>query len=344
MTAGGARGETGEEMRRVLHLQGSAAEAMRDSGRLLTKLQDNQGGVTFRVANRLFGDRSYRFEPSYLEATKAAYGAALESLDFRAALEPARVAINAWVEAQTEKKILDLVPPGGLDAEARLVLVNAIYFLGDWAEPFAKEATRPVPFHLSPSAQRDVPTMHHTGTFAWMRGDRLRALELPYQGGAFSMLVLLPDATFGLTALEDDLSAESLDRIVGALVPTRVALALPKFELNPAASIPLSRLLQGLGMEMAFDRERADFTGIANPRDPRDRLFIGEVFHKAFVRADEKGTEAAAATAVIGVRVASANPSQPVPFDADHPFLFVIRDRRSGLVLFMGRVSDPTMK
>jgi serpin B len=299
--------------------------------------------VTFRIANRLFGERSYRFEPSYLEATKAAFGAALEPLDFRGAFEPARGVINGWVEAQTEKRILNLVPPGGLTADTRLVLVNAIYFLGDWAQPFTKEATRPAPFHLSSSAKTDVPTMHQTESFGWMRGEGFQALELPYREGAFSMLVLLPDAVDGLATLENELSAESLARIVGALARTRVALALPKFEVNPAASIPLSRLLQGLGMERAFDRERADFTGIANPPDPRERLFIGEAFHKAFVKTDEKGTEAAAATAVAMAR-ASAIQGQPVPFKADHPFLFLIRDRASGLVLFMGRVADPTAR
>jgi len=344
MTGGGARGRTAEEMRRVLHFQGAPAEAMRDSGRLLTELQDGKRGVTFRIANRLFGERSYRFEPSYLEATKAAYGAPLESLDFRGALEAARAAINGWVEAQTEKRILNLVPPGGLNADTRLVLVNAIYFLADWAQPFTKEATRPAPFHLSLSTKTDVPTMHQTETFGWMRGDRFQVLELPYERGAFSMLVLLPDAVDGLGALEDGLSDESLDRIAGGLAPTRVALALPKFEVNPAGSIPMCRLLRGLGMKLAFDPARADFTGIANPPDPRDRLCIAEVFHKAFVKTDEKGTEAAAATAVVMMRVGSAIQSQPVPFKADHPFLFLIRDNASGLVIFMGRVSDPSTK
>jgi serine protease inhibitor len=344
MTWGGARGETAEEMRRVLHLQGAPAEAMRDSGRLLKELQDTKRGVTFRIGNRLFGDRRYRFEASYLEATKEAYGAALESLDFRGAVEPARVAINGWVEAQTEKRILNLVPPGGLTPDTRLVLVNAIYFLGDWAEPFKKEATRPVPFHLSPSAKTDVPTMHQTGTFAWTRGDRFQALELPYEGGVFTMLVLLPDAVDGLPALENELSAETLERIERALAPTEVVLALPKFEVNPTASIPLSRLLMSLGMRTAFDRKRSDFTGIANPPDPDDQLFIEELFHKAFVKTDEKGTEAAAATAVVMATRAALPMREPVSFKADHPFLFQIRDRTSGLVLFMGRVSDPSTK
>jgi serpin B len=186
--------------------------------------------------------------------------------------------------------------------------------------------------------------MRQTEAFGWMRGDRFQALELPYERGGFSMLVLLPDAVDGLAALEDGLSAEALDRVVAGLVPTRVELALPKFEVNPAHAVSLSPLLRAMGLMAAFDRDRADFTGIADPPDPRDRLFISEVFHKAFVRTDEQGTEAAAATAVPMMRIGSAMPSRPIPFVADHPFLFLIRDRASGLVLFMGRVSDPSTK
>ncbi len=344
MAWGGARGETALEMQRVLRLPGPAAEAMRESGRLLAELSRGDRGVTLRVANRLFGERSYRFEASYLEATKAAYGAALEPVDFKHGFEAARALINRWVEAQTERRILDLVPPGGLNADTRLVLVNAVYFLGDWEKPFAREATRAAPFHTSPSAKTDVPTMHQTETFRWMRGDRFQALDLPYARDGFSMLVLLPDAVDGLAGIEDGLSAEALDRAVAALAPTRVEVALPKFEVNPARAVSLSPLLRGMGLSAPFDRDRADFTGIADPPDPRDRLFIGEVFHKAFVRTDEKGTEAAAATAVPMMRVGSVMPSRPVRFVADHPFLFLIRDNASGLVLFVGRVSDPSVE
>ena len=345
MATGGAKGVTGEEMRNVLRLGSAPGGAMEDSGRLLKDLQASPRGVTFRVANRLFGERGYRFEPSYLDATKEAYGASLEAMDFRGAAEPARVAINQWVEAQTEKRILNLVPSGGVTKDTRLVLVNAIYFLGDWASPFTKEATGPAAFHLSPSSSKDVPTMHQTGSFLWMQGDGFQALEMPYRENAFSILVLLPQAVDGLPALEDQLTAGELARVVDGLVRKQVAIALPRFEVNPPESIPLSVILKGLGMKAAFDRRRADFTGIANPPDPADRLYISEVFHKAFVKTDEKGTEAAAATAVLMPRAASALvPEAPIPFNADRPFLFMVRDRKSGIVLFMGRVVDPSLK
>ena len=343
MAWGGAKGETAAEMQRVLRFPGTPAQMMQASGALTAALRDPGREVVFRIANRLFGERTYRFEPVFLEATKAAYGASLEPVDFRGATEAARARINAWVEEQTEKRIANLVPPGVLDEDARLVLVNALYFLGDWLEPFEKEATRPAPFHVSTTAKNDVPTMHRTDELRYVRRPGRQALELPYEGNTMSLLVVLPDAVDGLPVLEDSLTADGLEQIVGGLAPARVAVALPKFEVNPTASSPLGDLLKAMGMPIAFDRKRADFTGIANPPKPEDRLFIGQVFHKAFVKTDEKGTEAAAATAVAMFRATGMPAAPPVEFKADHPFLFFIRDNASGLVLFMGRVTDPSM-
>ena len=344
MTWGGARGETAAEMKKVLRFEGPPEDVMAASGRLSATLTDPKRPLVFRIANRLFGEATFRFEAAFLAATKAAYGAPLESVDFRRAPEKARVHINGWVEAQTEKRITDLIPGGGIDEDTRLVLTNAIYFLGDWKEPFEKEATRPAPFQLSPSERKDVPTMQRTGTLRHTRSDGLAALEIPYKGGEMSMLVLLPEAVDGLPAVEKTLTAEGLDRIVGALLPVRVSVSLPKFEVNPAGSIALAPVLKAMGMPLAFDRRQADFTGIANPKDPRDRLYIGNVFHKAFVKTDEKGTEAAAATAVVMLRAAGMVPDPRVVFQADHPFLFLIRDNGSGAVLFMGRVADPSVR
>jgi serpin B len=185
--------------------------------------------------------------------------------------------------------------------------------------------------------------MHAVESFRFAAKDGLKAVELPYKGGQMSMLVVLPDAIDGLPALEASLTALRLDGIVQSLAATRVLVALPKFEVDPAGALPLGDVLQKLGMADAFSRERADFTGIANPADPRDRLFISEVFHKAFVKVDEKGTEAAAATAAVMARAAAAL-APPVAFKADHPFLFFIRDNASGMILFMGRVADPSAR
>jgi serpin B len=158
-----------------------------------------------------------------------------------------------------------------------------------------------------------------------------------------SMLLVLPDAVDGLDAVERSLTGQRLDDLVAALAPERVAVALPKFEVNPAQSISLGETLRALGMARAFDPRHADFTGMANPPDPADRLYLARVFHKAFVKLDEKGTEAAAATAASMARTSAPAPPQR-EFRADHPFLFAIRDRASGLVLFLGRVADPSAR
>jgi serpin B len=345
MAWGGAKGETAAQMARVLRFEGPPAAVMGAAGQVSRQLTDPARPIVFRIANRLFGEKTYRLEPAYLQATRAAYGAAFEGVDFVRAAEAARAAINGWVEAQTEKRIRGLIPSGGVNEETRLVLVNALYFLGDWLEPFTKEATRPAPFHLSGSAKKDVPTMHQVESLRLARRPGFMALELPYAGRQLAMLILLPDQMGGLPALEAALDAAALDAVVGALAPTRVNVALPKFEVDPATSLSLGDLLVAMGMGLAFDRQKADFTGIANPPDPRDRLFIGRVFHKAFVKVDEKGTEAAAATAVAMLRASGMPPrDQPVPFKADHPFLFLIRDQASGLMLFMGRVADPSQR
>ncbi len=345
MAWGGAKGETAAEMKNVLHFDGSPAEVTQSSGKLMAALTAPSRPIVFRIANRLFGEKSYRFEPAFLESTRAAYGAALEPVDFKGAPEGARALINGWVEGQTEKRIRDLVPPGGVKPLTRLALVNAIYFLGDWETPFKKEATRPMSFFVSATDKKDVATMHRLERLPFAQKEGLKALELPYKGGDLSMLVVLPDRIDGVRTLEESLTAAQLDAIVSSLAPTRVSVSLPKFEVDPPTSLALGDTLQAMGMALAFDPERADFTGIANPPDPRDRLSISSVFHKAFVKVDEKGTEAAAATAVVMVAGTAARPQEnPVEFKADHPFLFFIRDNESGMVLFLGRVADPSAK
>ncbi len=341
MTWGGAKGATATEMKQAMHLEQSPAEVMDTSGKLTTVLTDPSRPVTFRIANRLFGEKTYDFDAGYMSMTERAYGAPLERVDFKSASEPARVLINGWVEKQTETRIKNLIPPRGVDAETRLVLVNAIYFLGDWADPFDKAATRPAPFRLSAKETKDVPTMNRTDSYRIASRDGVSALELPYAGGDLSMVVLLPDAVDGLAAWEASMTEAKLAAILGALRSERVSVALPKFTINPAGSLGLRDDLIALGMGSAFERDRADFTGIANPPRKEDRLFVSQVFHKGFIRVDEKGTEAAAATAVVMAR-AGGMPSKPLEFKADHPFFFVIRDNASGLVLFMGRVLEPT--
>jgi serpin B len=343
MTWAGARGETAEQMQKVLRIEGKPDDVLKSSGRLAAWLQHPSRPVTLRIANRLFGEKSYGFERAYLDATRAAFGAPLEPLDFQHAAEASRATINRWVEQQTEKRIAELIPPKVIDDQTRLVLVNALYFLADWQDQFEKNHTRAQPFHLSATTKKDVPTMAQTGSLRFLAEPGLKALELPYRGGQTSMLLVLPDAIDGLTALEKKLDPADIAARVHAERPQLVRVALPKFELAPQPSLALKPELEAMGMPLAFDRARADFTAIAKPPKREDWLVIGDVFHKAFVRVDEKGTEAAAATAVVMPR-AGAAALNPVEVILDHPFLFLIRDNTSGLVLFLGRVVDPTLK
>lgn len=337
MTWGGARGETSEEMKRVMHLDASADEVMTTSGKLSRSLQDPGRPLTFRIANQLFGEKTAAYEPNYLARMKGAFGAEMERLDFAGAPEPSRVHINQWVLGKTEKRIEELIPAGVISEGTRLVLVNAIYFLGDWEAPFEKEATRPAAFFTSKDVKKDVPTMNRTGSFRMAKKHGASAIEIPYAGGDMSMLIVVPDAIDGLGALESGLDAEKVEDLARSAKSETVLAQIPKFEVKPAGSLALGGHLQALGMKLAFDSQKADFTGITKPPS----LFIGEVFHKGFIRVDEKGTEAAAATAVV-MGPGGAPPPPPAEFKADRPFLFFLRDRASGLVLFMGRVTDPT--
>jgi serpin B len=345
MTWAGARGETAAQMKKVLHIEGAPDRALDVAGKLVAGYEAPGTKVTLRMANRLFGAKTYAFDPGYLDRVKAAFGAPLEPLDFAASPDAARGIINTWVAQQTQDRIKDLIPPGGVDVQTRLVLTNAIYFLGDWAHPFKKETTSPAAFFTTGTDQKDVPTMHQTASFRYASTDGVALLEMPYQGGDVAMTLVLPAAVDGLGAVEARLTPAALDAWIGALAPTNVIVSLPKIEIDPTRSLSLGDLLSALGMPLAFDAGRADFTGMTTSAAPGDRLYLSRVFHKAFVKVDEKGTEAAAATAVVMAPRAVIRQVQPPPeFKADHPFLFFLRDLRSGAILFMGRVSDPAAK
>ena len=342
MTYGGADGVTREEMAKVLYLDPNVDGASAVGKAFAELSRKDPDGLTLRMANRLFGDAKQKFEASYLKATADAFGAPLEPMNFRGAPEPSRLSINQWVAKQTEQKIRDLIPSGGIDTETRLVLVNAVYFLGNWQVQFEKERTYPEDFHLLDGGAKKVPMMHASGHRLYGEADGVKLLELSYRDGDFAMLFVLPKANDGLADVEAKLSPAVLAQWVGSLSGAQTEVTLPKFKIEPAHAVALGRPLRDLGMTTAFDRKEADFSRMAKPVG-EDRLSIGEVFHKAFVAVDEAGTEAAAATAVV-MRTTSAamrEPEIPKVFRADHPFLFFLRHKPTGLVLFMGRVTNP---
>ena len=343
MTWAGARGETAEQMKKVLHQSGTIEQALSLNGELLASYQLPEIKVTLDVANRLFVEKTYVFEPSYLARTKTTFGASLEPVDFRQDFDASRQHINTWIASATHERIKNLLPPKGVDNHTRLVLANAIYFFSRWSGPFLEQSTAAAPFHLTASESHDVPTMHQTGYFRVAATDGVKVLEMFYEGRTLAMTLVLPDQVEGLDAVEARLSLATLDAWFGALTHDRVEVALPRFEIDPTASLALRDTLEALGMTLSFDPKKADFTGIANPPLLLDRLYMDGLFHKTFIRIDEKGTEATAATVAVMRSHKRGDPPPPkVEFHADHPFLFFLRDVRSGMILFMGRVSDPT--
>jgi len=343
LTSGGAKGDTAAEIRRALRIDpGLDADAVLAGwGELAAALQDKSRLFQLRIANRLFGDQRYSLEPAYLARTRAAFGAAVEPLDFAHSPEPARAHINRWVEERTDRRITELLPPGSLRPDTRLVLANAIYFLADWAHPFDEADTAPHPFWLSAGESRPAMLMSRRSHYLVARTGGVSILSLPYAGDA-EMLIVLPDQPDGLPSIESSVDAAQLTAWRKALVDQELRILVPRFRIDPPGAARLAEPLQSLGISHAFDRERADFTAIANPPSPADRLCLGQVFHKSFVKVDEKGTEAAAVTTVEMILLGAR--ARPVPeLRVDRPFLFFIIDDVTGLLLFMGRVTEPEL-
>ncbi|HEX5397633.1 MAG TPA: serpin family protein [Verrucomicrobiae bacterium] len=335
MTYGGARGETARQMARTLHFSlppdqlhpaFAALEADLDAVR-------KKGEVQIAEANSLWPQKDFPFLPDYLALCRKYYGTSITPVDYVKDPEAARKTINAWVEAKTGQKIVELLKLGMVDRLTRLALVNAIYFKGKWASQFDSKLTQEQPFHLSLEKQVTAPLMHQTGDFKYAEFPGLQVLELPYAGDDLSMIVLLPRETNGLDHLEGELTAQNLISWTTNLQSQKVEVFLPEFKI--ISKFSLEQTLPAMGMPDAFNPTLADFSGM----DGRKDLFIGRVVHQAFVKVNEVGTEAAAATAVV-VEFGGA-PRLPV-FRADHPFLFLIRDNRDDGILFLGRVANPT--
>lgn len=339
MTYAGAQGGTAAEIAKTLHFTLPPARLHPAMGALLGDLNASHTGYQLRVANALWAEQGYSILPDFVVITQRDYGTGINQLDFRNSAEAARQTINQWVEQKTEDKIKDLIAPGVLTHETKLVLTNAIYFKGDWESQFDKSQTNDEDFYIAASQTVKAPLMHREGGFNYLQGEGFQALEIPYKSGELSMIVLLPNDVGGLAALEQSLTAANLDAWLHRMtrVP-KVILTLPRFKMTQQFN--LGQTLAAMGMPRAFDA-RADFSAMNPKRD----LFLSDVIHKAFVDVNEEGTEATAATAVVVARaMAMQRPQPPIVFRADHPFVFLIRENKSGGILFMGRVMDPITK
>jgi serpin B len=337
MTYSGARGRTATQMAQTLHFDLPADNLPPAFAEMATGLDaiQQKGNVKLAVANSLWPQKKFSFRPEYLDLCQKYYGAAIYPVDFVGHAEDARKTINDWVAGKTNGKIVDLLAPHTVDG-ARLVLVNAIYFKGDWANRFNAALTQDEPFHVSAQTTTTVPLMQQTSEFGYAEFPDLQVLEMPYAGNDLSMVVLLPRAADGLGKLEAQLTAAQLAAWTTNLPSRKVQMFFPKF--TATSQFSLGDTLAGMGMADAFDPGKANFSGM----DGREDLYISSVIHKAYVKVDEEGTEAAAATAVTMKFAGVMRELLPPVFRADHPFLFLIRDNHTGSILFLGRMTHPT--
>jgi serpin B len=330
MTYNGAAGETRQAMEQVLRLNGmNHAELDDASAALMNGLKSADPQIALDIANSLWARQGIRFNEAFLARNRKFFGAEVSTLDF--ASPGAKDTINAWVSRNTAGKIpaiIDRIEPREL-----MILVNAIYFKGQWQKPFDKTRTKAEQFHVTAATQKSVPLMSQSGDYPYFRGDNFQAISLPYGQGGTSLYLFLPDEKSSLDNLLKDLSLAKWEQWLKSFHRTPGDIKIPRFKLDYGRS--LNEPLKALGMGVAFDPGRADFSGIRAERD----LAISDVEHKAMVDVNEEGTEAAAATSV-GM-VAAAMPMQRFTFIADRPFLMLICDRDSGAILFIGKVVDP---
>jgi serpin B len=338
MTYAGARGETATEMAQTLHFTLPQDRLHPAMAGLLDDLKASgtKGFYQLSVANALWLQTGCTLRPQFVKLTSDNYGAGLNKVNFGAS-EPARQTINRWIEQHTANKISNLIGPGVLTSQTRLVLTNAIYFKGHWETQFDKNATQEEDFHVTLTQSVRAKMMQRTGSFGYVDRGALQLLEIPYYREELSMILFLPKSVDGLPRLEQSMTPTNMEDLLSRLRPvSEVIVSLPRFKVT--SQYDLNEPLGQMGMQMAFDPARADFSGMTGNRD----FSLSDVVHKAFVDVNEEGTEAAAATGVVSRHMALGPSSQPPIFRADHPYLFLIRDKRSGGILFMGRVADPT--
>lgn len=340
MTYAGAGSRTSRQIQTVLRLNLPDQRLHPAFAALQSGLEagSKNDGYELHIANRLWGQKGLSFLKSFLNLNRQYYGSGFQELDFARNTEDARQTINSWVEEQTRQKIKDLIRAGTLQPDTRLVLTNAIYFQGEWKEKFNEKWTKKAAFH-SHGKMVSASMMTQTRHFSYMEGEDFKALQLPHKGKHLAMLILLPDTAEGLSEFEKKLTPANLDAWISGLRSENVTVEMPRFKMT--SEFELSRQLVEMDMEEPFSISKADFSRI-NGAAPgsSNSLYLSLVIHKAYVDVNEKGTEAAAATAV--QMLGAGRSQEPKLFRADHPFIFMIRDLRSGSVLFIGRVVDPS--
>lgn len=357
MAYAGARGKTSSQMAKALHLKGEQSKVPEQYRTLNERiLSAAKGGtVQINIANALWAEKSCQFKKEFLDSVRISFAppswflrlpvvkqvahavwddnkSIVHQVDFLHAPDTARKSINNWVEGQTRDKIKDLLAPGTVTSDTRLVLSNAIYFKGLWEDQFEKRLTRPRAFHCLDGKEVIVPMMVQRKSFGYAEVPGLQVLEMPYKGRDLSMAVLLPAKEKPFEEFEQSLTSDNLDNWLGRLEKQLVEVYFPRYKVT--SEFGLETPLTELGMTDAFLPKIADFSGMTGNKE----LFIGFGIHKAFVEVNEEGTEAAAAT---GVGMITGEPRPSPVFRADHPFVFFIRHKPTNCILFLGRVTNP---
>ncbi len=333
MTYIGAVGETKQGMEEALEVKGmSHSELNRAYAELKAALESSDPKVQLSIANSLWARKGITFNPDFIQRNKQFYGAEVTALDFGDPGAPAT--INSWVAQKTKGKIDKIVDQ--IDAQPILFLINAIYFKGAWTAEFDKSKTTEDPFTTGAGNQKRHPTMHQSGTYSYYEGKNFQAASLPYGGGRVSMYIFLPAQSASLDGFQPTLTAANWDSWMGQFTETKGEIALPRFKIE--YEIGLNDVLKTLGMRVAFDPDRADFSGITSK--PQS-AFISRVKHKTFAEVNEEGTEAAAVTSVEMRATSAMRPQKTFRMIVDHPFFCAIRDNKTGTLLFMGSITDP---
>ena len=352
MTYAGARAGTAKEMEAAMHLSLSGASLHASVAALNKALQDDatKNKYQLNIANQLWGEKTFEefFLDGFLSLNKTYYGTSLQALNFKQDPAGSAKIINQWASDKTNARIKNIVSERhfrGSDSTA-MVLTNAIYFKGNWAAQFKKANTKEAAFFLDTKETTKAKFMSQESLLRYSEDSDAQLVALPYLGGKLEMLVLLPTEKAGLSAIESTLSSPKLASLISSLRTEEVQLKLPKFKIENKRSV--TEPLKSLGMTTAFDNSSADFSGIADPKKVsallgNSKLHIFDILQNAFVEISEEGSEAAAVTAVITsvVTVSDKRPKRPKVFTANHPFLFLIRDAKTGAILFMGRCSSP---
>lgn len=334
----GARGMTAQEMQQVMHLPENDSMRKKSFAGAYDEFNARDAGYILSTANALWVEKNFPLLGNFTSDIEKYYHGAALGVDFEGEIEDTRNTINSWVEERTGGKIKDLISPGDISPQTRIIITNAVYFNGSWVRSFDRNATRKSNFMTGDGRIVETPMMESIGRdsrFNYTETADLQALELPYQGNRISMIILLPRDN-DISTLEKGLSLDRLTELKSALKENEVDVYIPKFAFT--TKYQMSNNLRKMGMASAFTPD-ADFSGIDGKKD----LFISEVIHQAFVDVNEKGTEAAGSTGIAMPMGAMNAPRTPV-FNADHPFLFLIQDTKTGTIMFMGRVSDPGNK